>query len=79
MSRKNKMRSLKYLSVLAAAALLVGCQTGDPSSQLPALFDKEWDFRVSEDPLLATSVGNHTANDRLPSMSEADQAGGWPS
>ena len=37
------------------------------------LFAREWAFRLAEDPLLATSVGAHDANDALPSVAAADQ------
>jgi len=43
-----------------------------PSEQLHALFDEEWAFRLAEDPLFATSAGEHRYDDRLPSMTPAD-------
>ena len=41
--------------------------------RLYQIFDKEWNFRLEENPVFATRVGVHTANDRLPLVSEADQ------
>jgi len=40
-----------------------------PGERLHDLFAREWEFRLREDPLLATSVGRHEYDDRLPSMS----------
>ncbi len=53
---------------------------GDDRDRLHDLFDREWEVRLAEDPLFATSVGRHEWNDRLPSESLADQerrAGLW--
>ena len=40
--------------------------------QLQALFDEAWAFRLAEDPLFATSAGDHRYDDKLPSMTHAD-------
>ncbi|MFQ5677344.1 MAG: DUF885 family protein, partial [bacterium] len=53
--------------------LIAGCSTQNSSSQLHALFDEEWAFRLQEDPLFATTVGFHDYDDRLPAVTEADQ------
>jgi len=37
-----------------------------------ALVDEEWEARLREEPLLATSVGDHRYDDRLPSVAPAD-------
>jgi uncharacterized protein (DUF885 family) len=42
------------------------------SSQLRQLFADEWEFRLKEDPLFATDVGDHRYDDQLPIISEAD-------
>jgi uncharacterized protein (DUF885 family) len=42
------------------------------SSRLQQLFADEWEFRMQENPLLATRCGDHRFNDRLPSVSEQD-------
>ncbi|MEP6995683.1 MAG: DUF885 domain-containing protein, partial [Acidobacteriota bacterium] len=39
---------------------------------LHALFDEAWEFELREDPLFATSVGDHRFDDRLPSVRLAD-------
>ncbi|MEM8943728.1 MAG: DUF885 domain-containing protein [Planctomycetota bacterium] len=36
------------------------------------LVDELWEYDISEDPLLATSTGDHRFNDRLPAVSLAD-------
>ena len=55
------------LVVLAALPCL-----GSDAERLHDLFAREWDARLREDPLFATSVGVHDANDRLPSMRMED-------
>jgi uncharacterized protein (DUF885 family) len=67
------------LSTLAlAATLLQGPPPGAPDAaatrRLHALFDEAWQFRLREDPLFATSAGDHRFDDRLPSVTPADQA-----
>ena len=42
------------------------------SASLQALLDEAWEFRLAEDPLFATSAGDHRYDDRLPSMTHAD-------
>ncbi|HEX6087244.1 MAG TPA: DUF885 domain-containing protein [Thermoanaerobaculia bacterium] len=44
----------------------------DDVKKLHELFDREWESRLREDPTMATSVGRHEYNDRLPSASLAD-------
>lgn len=44
-----------------------------PNADLHALFQEEWKWRLSENPLLATSVGVHTYNDKLPSVTQKDE------
>jgi uncharacterized protein (DUF885 family) len=43
-----------------------------PNPTLQALFDEAWAFRLAEDPLFATSAGEHKYDDRLPSATRAD-------
>ena len=40
--------------------------------KLHALFDEAWAVRLAEDPLFATSAGDHRYDDKLPSMTHAD-------
>lgn len=46
-------------------------RTGE-AARLHDLFDREWELRLRESPLFATSVGRHEYNDRLPAMTLAD-------
>jgi uncharacterized protein (DUF885 family) len=45
----------------------------DAGNELNALFEEAWAFQLEEDPLLATRVGEHRHNDRLPSVTVADE------
>lgn len=58
------------------ALLTASCRnrTGTPEKEghhaaLHALFAREWEFRLREDPLFATSVGRMEWNDKLPDLS----------
>ncbi len=62
--------SLVFVSLLAVLAAPV--YAADEVAKLHALFDREWEFRLQEDPTFATSVGRHEYNDRLPSITLAD-------
>ena len=57
------------LALLAAPSL---AQPADDAARLHALFDREWEVRLKEDPLFATSVGRHEYDALLPSMTYAD-------
>jgi uncharacterized protein (DUF885 family) len=48
----------------------------DPEARtkLHALLDEAWQFELREDPLFATSVGDHRFDDKLPSVGVSDQA-----
>ncbi|MBN2385454.1 MAG: DUF885 domain-containing protein [Anaerolineales bacterium] len=43
-----------------------------PSEQFRQIVADEWETRMQEDPLFATSTGDHRFNDRLPGVTEAD-------
>jgi len=43
-----------------------------PSQQFERLTQEEWEFRLREDPLLATQVGDHRYDDCLPPLTEDD-------
>lgn len=47
-------------------------QTNAAQSQLEELIAAEWDFRMHENPIFATSCGDHRFDDKLPSVTEAD-------
>ncbi|MEE8077801.1 MAG: DUF885 domain-containing protein [Pseudomonadales bacterium] len=59
--------------LLLTLCLVANGSLAEISSPLHELFDREWTFRLSEYPLLATSVGRHEYDDRLPAVSLADQ------
>jgi uncharacterized protein (DUF885 family) len=58
---------LMLLSLPAIPAL-----AADETSRLHDLFKREWEVRLKENPLFATSVGRHEYDDRLPSATLAD-------
>ncbi len=62
-------RVIVCLVLLSLAAC--SSDTVDPARELHRIFQDEWEFRLGEDPLFATSVGVHDFNDRLPEVSEA--------
>jgi uncharacterized protein (DUF885 family) len=70
---------LKQITTLSAVTLYLifaaGCaNSGNSSSrQLKKLFDDRWEFTMKENPLFATSTGDNRYNDKLPSVSEADE------
>lgn len=63
------MKIIHFLAFLFPAVLLAQ----SPNTQLQTIFQKEWNFRQLEDPLFATSVGNHAYDDKLPSVTQKDQ------
>ncbi len=63
--------SLLLLAGIPAAPAAPAMAAGE-ASRLHDLFKREWEVRLKEDPLFATSVGRHEYDDRLPSMSLAD-------
>ncbi|HXO20108.1 MAG TPA: DUF885 domain-containing protein [Thermoanaerobaculia bacterium] len=62
--------SLVPISLLRAEAPTAA--PGDAAARLHDLFHREWELRLREDPRLATTVGWHEYDDRLPSMAFAD-------
>lgn len=73
------MSCLGNCTTLALICLAWGCApagespASDPTADLHALFDEAWSFQMAEDPLDATWVGIHDYDDRLPSVSPADE------
>ena len=64
----------KNIIVCVVLLSLAGCAgESDPTRELHQIFEDEWEFRLQEDPLFATSVGVHDFNDRLPEVNEAAQ------
>jgi uncharacterized protein (DUF885 family) len=56
------------------AALVLIAATATDVAKLHSLFDANWETRLKENPLFATSVGRHEYDDRLPSETPADLA-----
>ena len=65
---------MKYVLCIAAAILLAStvAHAQTPAEALKKLIDDEWSWRLRESPLFATAVGDHSMNDKLPSVSVAD-------
>ena len=61
-------------TVFALILLMAGGSFASPGAgtRLHTLFAEDWEFSLAENPMLATSVGDHRANDRLASMTRAD-------
>ena len=70
----NKSSQASVAFVLLLLGFSCAGPAQDPADRLHALFDREWETRLRESPLLATSVGVHRWNDRLPSNTAADRA-----
>jgi uncharacterized protein (DUF885 family) len=47
---------------------------GPAADEFAALVDEMWQYRLEQEPLFATSVGEHRYNHLLPSVSQADSA-----
>ncbi len=63
-------RALVVVCAIAAGSNVAGQSA---SEQLAQLFADEWEFRLQEDPLFATFVGDVRYNDRLPDVTAAAQ------
>ena len=70
--------ALPLLLIPLVALIPLTRATAQPSeanaSRLHDLFRREWQLRLRENPLFATSVGVHEYDDRMPSENLADQA-----
>src|SRR5438128_1404900 len=60
--------------MLAMIVLLALPAVTSEVDKLHAIFDKNWETRLRENPLFATSVGRHEYDDRLPLATPADLA-----
>ncbi len=67
---------MRFTGIVAAgllsAAAAAGAAPETESRRLHALFDEAWQFRLAEDPLLATALGDRLGIDRLPSVGPED-------
>jgi len=61
------------LLLLSVVAPLAADQATDPAARLHDLFDRDWKWRLVESPQFATSVGVHDYDDRLGTVSAADE------
>ncbi len=66
------MRPRQAIVRLALTLALAACDRATESDKLHDLFAREWQVRLAENPLLATSVGVHVYDARLPSLAPAD-------
>ena len=62
------------LGLGALVPALARAEDADGRSRFHALVSEAWEFRLAEDPILATSVGDHRFDDRLPAAGIADEA-----
>jgi hypothetical protein len=70
MSRTSAILVL-VLGALAASPIAA---SADPVADLHALFDREWERDLADNPLSATYLGDPRYNDRLPDVSPAAEA-----
>jgi len=61
-----------FVSLVVLSAAAAFSAPAEEAAKLHDLFNREWEFRLKEDPLFATSVGRHDYDDRLPSVTLAD-------
>lgn len=71
-----RRRSALVLFSCVAYMLVTDGARADEATRLQALLDREWTVRLAENPLLATYVGVHAYDDRLPGATEEDLARG---
>lgn len=63
------------LSLAILTAFGLAASERDPGGRLHDLFEREWEWRLEQNPLLATDVGRHEYDHRLPSVTpEAREA-----
>ena len=67
----NRIRVLMFF--FAAVSPLAAAPATDPAARLRDLFDRDWKWRLAESPQFATSVGVHDYDDRLETVSAADE------
>ncbi|HEX6790302.1 MAG TPA: DUF885 domain-containing protein [Candidatus Krumholzibacteria bacterium] len=66
---KHALGLVVMLLMLAATGI---ADSHAQTDALKKLIDDEWAWRLRENPLFATSVGDHSADDKLPSVAVAD-------
>ncbi len=65
--------ALSVAPLLTMVLPLPSTYAQSPGKKLQSLVDESWEFDLNESPQLATKVGDHRANDRLDSVTIADQ------
>src|SRR4051794_18849436 len=68
----NPLKPLLPLLCLGLACLPAPVRAADETARLHDLFHREWEYRLKEDPMFATTVGRHEYDDRLPDISTED-------
>ena len=63
-----------FLGLAVLASPMTPGKDSAARSKLHALLDETWEFELREDPLFATSVGDHRFDGRLPSVRVTDHA-----
>jgi uncharacterized protein (DUF885 family) len=66
------MKTLLVILFLLSSNVFFGADMTS-NAELKTLFEEEWQWRLKEDPLFATSVGVNTYNDQLPQVTEKDE------
>ncbi len=67
------MRPVVGLFFLLVCLPAMSAAMADDAQDLHRLFDDAWEYDLQEDPLWATHVGDHRANDRLPDVGSPAQ------
>jgi uncharacterized protein (DUF885 family) len=62
------------LGLGAVIPALARAEDSGARSRFNGLLSEAWEFRLAEDPIFATSVGDHRFDDRLPAAGIADEA-----
>ena len=68
----NTVRRSLLMVLISVQVLTSASAEQSATEQFAELIDEIWQFELREDPLMATNVGEHRYNDRLPSVSRAD-------
>jgi uncharacterized protein (DUF885 family) len=78
MPRNLALRGALVVIAISASSLAAGAHAagaaGRSDAALKALYDEMWEYGLSEDPLMATNVGDHRFDDKLPGTTLADGA-----
>jgi uncharacterized protein (DUF885 family) len=66
----NHVRSSKFLVLLLLLSRFIPVQAADnPTQELHALFDRDWEYQMQHDPLSASELGDRRWNDQWPDVS----------